>query len=425
MAAGERRAMASGQLRRRAAEDRPGRPPPRPGRRSDLGGRIIVAAPALALGGLVVWRGGAIFAALLVVLGWICLDELYRMTSRASPARLAGFAALLALIAAAYWGERDQVLLVAIAALPVTFLVTLASPRGSAYGIAVTMLGVWWIGLAMAHAVMLQALPHGGGIITDVLVGTFVGDTGAYLGGRSFGRRRLAPAISPSKTVEGLIIGMICAVAGVWFASLYQGWLPKGDALLLGLGVAVAAPIGDLFESYLKRRSGCEGHRPHVRRARWRPRPSRRRDVRSRDRVLRVARDTGQSMKRIAILGSTGSIGEQAIDVVSRTEGLEVVALSAHSNWERVVAQARSLGVGRIALADPQAAASAAGAWPDGEVLAGPIGVIELITGSGADLVLNAIVGSARSRARRSSRSARGSTWRSPTRSRSSPEASS
>ncbi len=100
-------------------------------------------------------------------------------------------------------------------------------------------------------------------------------------------------------------------------------------------------------------------------------------------------------MKRIAILGSTGSIGEQAIDVVSSTEGLEIVALSAHSNWERAVEQARALGVGRIALADPQAAASAAGAWPEGEVLAGPIGVIELITGAGADLVLNAIVGSA------------------------------
>ena len=112
------------------------------------------------------------------------------MTARASPARLAGFAALLALIAAAYWGDRDQVLLVAVAALPVSFLVTLAAPRGSAYGIAVTLLGVWWIGLALAHAVMLRALPHGGGIVTDVLVGTFVGDTGAYLGGRSFGRRR-------------------------------------------------------------------------------------------------------------------------------------------------------------------------------------------------------------------------------------------
>ncbi len=100
-------------------------------------------------------------------------------------------------------------------------------------------------------------------------------------------------------------------------------------------------------------------------------------------------------MKRVAILGSTGSIGEQAIDVVAHTDGLEIVALSAHERWERAVEQARALGIGRIAIADPGAAASAARAWPDGEVLAGMAGVIELITGSGADLVLNAIVGSA------------------------------
>jgi 1-deoxy-D-xylulose-5-phosphate reductoisomerase len=100
-------------------------------------------------------------------------------------------------------------------------------------------------------------------------------------------------------------------------------------------------------------------------------------------------------MKRLAILGSTGSIGEQALDVVATTEGLEVVALSAHARWERAVEQARALGLERIALSDPQAARLAAAAWPDGEVLAGPAGVIELIAGAGADLVLNAIVGSA------------------------------
>ena len=97
-----------------------------------------------------------------------------------------------------------------------------------------TLLGVWWIGLALAHAVLLRALPHGGGIVIDVLVGTFVGDTGAYLGGRGFGRRPLAPSISPTKTVEGLVIGIVCAIVGVWFASLYQPWLPKGDAVLIG-----------------------------------------------------------------------------------------------------------------------------------------------------------------------------------------------
>jgi len=99
-------------------------------------------------------------------------------------------------------------------------------------------------------------------------------------------------------------------------------------------------------------------------------------------------------MRRLLILGSTGSIGVQALDVVARADDLEVVGLSAGRSWERLVAQARELGVPRIALADLQAAAAASGEW-GGEVLTGPEGMVELITGSDADLVLNALVGSA------------------------------
>jgi phosphatidate cytidylyltransferase len=95
-------------------------------------------------------------------------------------------------------------------------------------------------------------------VVVDVLVGTFLGDTAAYLGGRMFGRRPLAPRISPNKTVEGLIIGMFVAVLGTWFASLYQDWMHKGNALLLGIGVALAAPVGDLFESFIKRDAGTK-----------------------------------------------------------------------------------------------------------------------------------------------------------------------
>jgi phosphatidate cytidylyltransferase len=118
---------------------------------------------------------------------------------------------------------------------------------------AITVFGVAWIGLALAHAVLLRELPHGAGIIVDILVGTFIGDSGAYLGGRAFGRRKLAPAVSPNKTVEGLVIGMVTAVLATWMAGLYQDWLSGPEALLLGLGVAIAAPLGDLFESYVKR----------------------------------------------------------------------------------------------------------------------------------------------------------------------------
>ncbi len=101
--------------------------------------------------------------------------------------------------------------------------------------------------------------------------------------------------------------------------------------------------------------------------------------------------------RRIVILGSTGSVGVQALDVVSRSgpDALEVVGLSASGDWKLLLAQAREYGVRRIALADPHAAARASEAWTEGEVLAGPDGLVQLITEADCDLVLNAIVGSA------------------------------
>ena len=193
------------------------------------------------------------FALGMFVLGCVCMHELYAMYDRAHPVRLAGFLALAALLAAALYGSQYQVLLVAVAALPVLFGLTMLQRRPSVGGLAVTLLGIYWIGFALAHAVLLRGLPHGLGIVIDILVGTFLGDTGAYLGGRLFGHRPLAPGISPGKTVEGLGIGMVCAVLGVWMAGRYQDWLPSSHSLVLGVGVALAAPIGDLFESFIKR----------------------------------------------------------------------------------------------------------------------------------------------------------------------------
>src|SRR5215212_442976 len=101
-------------------------------------------------------------------------------------------------------------------------------------------------------------------------------------------------------------------------------------------------------------------------------------------------------MKRLLILGSTGSIGTQALDVVLRAAGeFEVVGLSADRAWEPLLEQARAHGVTRIGLADADAAARAAEAWTDGDVLGGAEGLARLVAESDADLVLNAIVGSA------------------------------
>jgi 1-deoxy-D-xylulose-5-phosphate reductoisomerase len=101
------------------------------------------------------------------------------------------------------------------------------------------------------------------------------------------------------------------------------------------------------------------------------------------------------SERRLLILGSTGSIGTQALDVLAGSEELELVGLSAERSWETLVAQARAHGVRRIALVDEHSAKLAAEAWPEGEVLVGAEGLVRLVVESGADLVLNALVGSA------------------------------
>jgi 1-deoxy-D-xylulose-5-phosphate reductoisomerase len=99
--------------------------------------------------------------------------------------------------------------------------------------------------------------------------------------------------------------------------------------------------------------------------------------------------------KRLLILGSTGSIGTQALDVCEGSDELELVGLSAERSWEALIEQARAHDVGRIALAEEHAAARASEAWTGGQVLAGPEGLVRLVVESEADLVLNALVGSA------------------------------
>ncbi len=255
------------QASRRRAAAPPGRAPARARRRSrrppreprsELSARILTAIPAIAVALFLVIEGGIVFMLGMFALGAVCMHELYGMYARARPVRLAGLLALAGLLLAALYGSQFQVLLVAVAALPVVFGLTLLQPRPSLGGLAVTLLGIYWIGFALAHAVLLRGLPHGLGIVLDVLVGTFLGDTGAYLGGRMFGRRPLARTISPNKTVEGLAIGMAFAVLGVWIAARYQDWLPGTHALVLGVAVALAAPVGDLFESFVKREAATK-----------------------------------------------------------------------------------------------------------------------------------------------------------------------
>lgn len=221
---------------------------------------MLVAVPAAVVAIAFVDVGGIAWALFMAVIALVCLHELYRMLPRWRPAPLVGFVSAAAMIIAAHFGSERDVLEIAVATLPVAFLVVIASGRGGTptVSIAGTLLGVYWIGFAFAHAVLLREVLHGNAILIDVMVGTFLADTGAYLGGRLFGRRALAPAISPNKTVEGLVCGMLVAILAVFVAGLYQTWMTQGDSLVLGLAVAVLGPLGDLFESLVKRDAGAK-----------------------------------------------------------------------------------------------------------------------------------------------------------------------
>ncbi len=239
-------------------------PPSRRPRRgaSDLTSRIIVAIPAIAFAIAIIYFGGAVFALGALALGLVCISELYTMLERMKPVRIAGFLGISGLVAAAALGDANDVLLALVAFLPVLFGLTLLSPirERISLSLAATVLGVYWIGLGLANAVLLRGLDHGGALVFMVLLGTFLGDTGAYLGGRAFGTRRLAPRVSPNKTWEGLGIGVLVCVGSVWYASrTYDGnWITGTEGLLLGVAVAFAAPIGDLFESLIKRDVGTK-----------------------------------------------------------------------------------------------------------------------------------------------------------------------
>lgn len=255
-----RRGAAPHERRDRAGRRDTRQPPERkPRRRSDLLQRILVAIPLAVATIIFIDLGGLPYALFMIAAGLICMNELYRLLARWRPVSIIGFVALVAMVLAARSDGRGGVLLVVVAAVPVVLLAVLVSdaPRPTV-AIAGTLFGIYWIAVAFAHTELLRQLPHGNGVMIDVLVGTFVGDTGAYAGGRLFGRRPLAPRASPNKTVEGLVCGMLAAVLAVFIAGLYQTWLTQGQAFLLGIAVAVMGPLGDMFESVVKRDAGAK-----------------------------------------------------------------------------------------------------------------------------------------------------------------------
>jgi phosphatidate cytidylyltransferase len=248
------------------AQERPSRPPAPPrARRRQMRGetirRILVAVPWIAFAIAITVAGGIAFSLAMVAIGLLCVREYLTMSASMRPIGIAAYLTVPALVIAAHYGTAFNVMLVLAASFPVLFAFGADRKRreGITISIGVTLLGILWIGIPLVHAVLLRDLPdHGAALLIDVLVGTFASDTGAYATGRMFGSHRIAPHLSPNKTLEGLIGGFVIGTMALWFAGLYQDWLSGVDALIMGAAVALVAPIGDLFESMVKRDFGTK-----------------------------------------------------------------------------------------------------------------------------------------------------------------------
>jgi phosphatidate cytidylyltransferase len=208
--------------------------------------RILVSAAGIPLVLWLVYLGGWPMFGLAAVAALVALHELYWMTRTLRPVVLAGYLGALAALLGATLGGADW----ALAGLMSTLLVAFVIKGGvSTVSVSVTLLGVAWIGLGLAHALLLRDIDeHGVLAVYAVLLAVWAGDAAAYFVGRLVGRHKLAPTVSPGKSWEGLIAGTVATVAVTFFAVYEASFLTISESLVLGVVIAVV-----LFESALKR----------------------------------------------------------------------------------------------------------------------------------------------------------------------------
>jgi phosphatidate cytidylyltransferase len=218
--------------------------------------RILIAAIGLpAVLGLV-WLGGWWLWVLAAGAGLIALHEFYGMARPLRPLVLAGYTGLLLLLLGAQLGGAIWMVGGFVTTIAFAFVLKGISDTRQSLTVAVatTTLGVAWVGFGLAYILLLRDIPHHGRLaVFTVLLAVFAADTLAYFTGLLIGRHKMAPVLSPGKTWEGLAASTITAILVAFFALYHQHFLTVGEALALGAAIAVAAPVGDLFESAVKR----------------------------------------------------------------------------------------------------------------------------------------------------------------------------
>jgi phosphatidate cytidylyltransferase len=225
---------------------------------------LIIAAVFI---GALLWKPWAALVVVVVVLALAAVEFYDKVTEKGyRPATVAGIAACVSLPLAAYWVGETAIPLVVVLALGaacLTFVTSSDIESSPLPNSAITMLGVVWIGVLGSFAALILAWSNTTGMVnvgTDTLflvaLGVVANDVGAFFVGSAAGRTPLRAWISPNKTVEGFVGGtFMTVIAMVVVGALDQSdtWSSYRDLILLGIVIALAAPLGDLTESMFKR----------------------------------------------------------------------------------------------------------------------------------------------------------------------------
>jgi phosphatidate cytidylyltransferase len=223
---------------------------------TNLVSRVVVSLVGLPIVLSLVYLGGWWLFSLAAVAALLALHEYALLVRALRPVVLAAYAGAVLALLGARLGGIDWTVAGFLTTLPLAFVLhRIATTRQSAtVAVASTLLGSAWIGLGLAHILLLREIPDHGRLATfTVLLAVFAGDIAAYFAGSLLGRHKLAPSISPGKTWEGFVFGSAATVFVAFDALYKRHYISIPDSILLGVVIAVAGPLGDLFESALKR----------------------------------------------------------------------------------------------------------------------------------------------------------------------------
>jgi phosphatidate cytidylyltransferase len=227
-----------------------------------LGKRVLSAAILIPIVVLAVYLGGLYFLGLVVLVGVLAGIEYLRMmrTSGWTPSYLFGLLLIVLCVMDGQWPQFGllSIGLVSVPLLALTVEVFRGNAPGSLLRWALMVAGAVYIGFAASYFIKLRALDGGLYWLTLALLGTWTCDTGAYFVGITWGRTRFFPQISPKKTWEGALGGLVTGVAVVVLLGWYTLHLHPGWGVVLGVLLVLGATFGDLAESVIKRQVGAK-----------------------------------------------------------------------------------------------------------------------------------------------------------------------